>query len=81
MVSSDQGESFAKANNLNFIETSAKEGTNIDKIFEQTVSDVLCREKQKKDENISDVKAGVSLEESQKKEENQSNSYFSNFCW
>ena len=45
------------------------------------MSEVLCKEKQKKeDENNSDLKMGILLEEAQQNEEKQSYSFFSGYC-
>ena len=40
-IKKEEGEEYAKNNNINFFEVSAKEGTNVDKAFESFVKDIL----------------------------------------
>ncbi|KAJ5077764.1 ras-related protein rab-10 [Anaeramoeba ignava] len=40
-ISKEQGEKFAKAKRISFLETSAKEGTNIEKAFEALTKEIL----------------------------------------
>ena len=40
-VKKEEGEQYAKNNNINFFEVSAKEGTNVNKAFESFVKDIL----------------------------------------
>ena len=42
-VSSDDGKAYAKLNNVNFVETSAKNGTGVEKLFDSIVNNILKR--------------------------------------
>ena len=48
-VNKNEGEDFSKENNINFFETSAKEGTNVNEIF-QVLSNEIIKEIQKNGE-------------------------------
>ena len=40
-VTKEEGEEYAKNNNINFFEVSAKEGTNVNNAFEFFIKDIL----------------------------------------
>ena len=42
-VSSDEGSSLADKNNMGFIETSSKDGTNVPELFESLVSKIITK--------------------------------------
>ena len=61
-VSSEEGDGFAKNNNLLFVETSSKEGHNVENVFEMVTKDILAN-----NENIENYNnMSMSLNESVK---------------
>ena len=61
-VSSEEGDGFAKNNNLLFVETSSKEGHNVENVFEMVTKDILANNENI--ENYNDM--SMSLNESVK---------------
>ena len=43
VISSDEGSSLADKNNMGFVETSSKDGTNISELFESLVSKIITK--------------------------------------
>ena len=46
-VSSDEGKAYAKENTVNFVETSAKTGTGVEKLFDSIVKNIIKRDEMK----------------------------------
>lgn len=51
-VSTEEAESFAKQNALDFIETSALDSTNVKKVFESILTEIYCIELRKQSRDL-----------------------------
>ena len=69
-VTKEEGEEKAKFYNMAFIETSALNGTNLEKAFDELIKDVYKNNNQifKKEVNLVSYKVGVDINENEKEE-------------